>query len=239
MNMHMAHLQPIAATGRREEMLKSLAELIQRAVLQPGQKLPTERQLMGALKAGRSTIREGIRHLQALDIVEIRRGNGTFLKRPISASTIFMPLSITASRDALLQTLEVRRGLEVEAGALAALRATAGDLEIVGHNLAVMEAAHHAHGTAGPEDLVFHLSVYEASGNPLFGQILQQMREAFSSFFAQPFQRPDFAGRSFPLHRDLFEAIARRDPQGARDHTLAILKIVEEDIIEMSHGNVP
>lgn len=230
-----SRFEPVVAVARRDAILRSLTGFIQKSALQAGDRLPPERELMDGLKVGRSSIREVIRHLQALDVVEIRPGNGTFLKRQISASTVFMPLSITSDRNALLQTLEVRRGLEVEAGALAAMRATKAEIELVEANLAVMEKAHHARGTAGPEDLVFHLSIYEASGNPLFGQLLQQMREAFRSFFAQPFRRPDFAGRSFPIHRDLFEAIARRDSQGARDHTLAILAIVEEDIIGMSH----
>ena len=61
------------------------------------------------------------------------------------------------------------------------------------------------------------------------------MRGAFASFWAKPFDRSDFAARSFPLHRPLFEAIAKHDADMARRHTLAILAIVEEDIIRMSH----
>src|SRR5204862_1278304 len=130
----------------------------------------------------------------------------------------------------LLQTLEVRRGLETEAGALAAQRATPAEIELIATRLAEMERVHHAEGTAGPEDLAFHLSIYDASHNPLFGQLLSQMRGAFFSFWARPFHRSDFAARSFPLHRPLFEAIAHHDPEAARRHTLAILAIVEDDI---------
>ena len=97
-----------------------------------------------------------------------------------------------------------------------------------------MEQVHHAQGTAGPEDLAFHLSIYDASHNPLFGQLLSQMRGAFFSFWAKPFRRSDFARRSFPFHRPLFEAIAAGDPAAARRETLAILAVVEEDIIRMS-----
>jgi DNA-binding FadR family transcriptional regulator len=61
------------------------------------------------------------------------------------------------------------------------------------------------------------------------------MRGAFASFWAKPFDRSDFARRSFPLHRPLFEAIARHDPDKARHFTLAILAIVAEDIDRMSH----
>ena len=90
----------------------------------------------------------------------------------------------------------------------------------------VMEAAFRARGNAGPEDLAFHLSIYEASGNPLFGQLLEQMRGAFETLFSQSKHRPDFASRSFPMHRALFEAIARRDADEARHQTRLILDIV-------------
>lgn len=204
--------------------------------LDAGDRLPTERALAEALKVGRSTIREAIRQMQALGLVETRKGSGSYLKRPLSASSRPMPLWIDAGslRDALLQTLDVRRGLEAEAGALAAERAGRTAIERIEHKLDLMEAVHLEKGTAGREDLAFHLSIYDASGNPLFGQLLEQMREAFEGFFAKPFDRPDFARRSFPFHRELFEAIARGDAPRARDKTLAILRIVEEDIKDMA-----
>jgi DNA-binding FadR family transcriptional regulator len=60
------------------------------------------------------------------------------------------------------------------------------------------------------------------------------MREAFERFWEKPFDRPDFARRSFPYHRTLFDAIASQDPDSAREETLKILAVVEEDIKEMS-----
>ena len=97
-----------------------------------------------------------------------------------------------------------------------------------------MERVHIAKGTSGPEDLAFHLAIYDATHNPLFRQLLEQMREAFERFWDHPFDRTDFARRSFPFHRTLFNAIAAQDPETAREETLKILAIVEEDIKEMS-----
>ena len=116
----------------------------------------------------------------------------------------------------------------------AARRAGPADLAVLEQKLDAMEAVHLDKGTAGREDLAFHLSIYDATHNPLFRQLLEQIREAFESFFDKPFDRPDFARRSFPFHRELFDAIRRRDPAGARDRTYAILAIVEEDIEAMS-----
>jgi DNA-binding FadR family transcriptional regulator len=229
-------LTPLPSFDRAEGVMRAIADFISRSNLQPGARLPTERQLMASLAVGRSTVREVIRKLQALGVVESRKGSGTYLVRPVSADAVHLPLTIEAStlRDRLLQTLDVRRGLEVEASALAAQRRTAEDVATMEARLEEMERVHLDKGTAGREDLAFHLAIYDATHNPLFGQLLEQMREAFERFWDKPFDRPDFARRSFPFHRELFDAIRAGDEGAARSKTLAILAIVEEDIRDMS-----
>lgn len=231
-------LQPLPENDRARSVMRAVADLIASADLSPGDRLPTERQLMDALQVGRSTVREVIRQFQALGVVESRKGSGTYLKRAISADAIHVPLVIEPGagplRDRLLQTLDVRRGLEIEASALAARRATPADLAEIETKLTAMERVHLDKGTAGREDLVFHLAIYDATHNPLFRQLLEQIREAFERFFSKPFDRPDFARRSFPFHRALFDAIRTGDEAAARANTAAILDIVEEDIRDMS-----
>ncbi|ASY57585.1 MULTISPECIES: FadR/GntR family transcriptional regulator [Sinorhizobium] len=231
-----AMLLPLPPVDRVQQVISALADYVQRSGLKPGDRLPAERELMAALAVGRSTIREVISHFQALGVVEARKGSGTYLLRAISGATIHMPLTLDTAhlRDALLQTLEVRRGIEVEAGMVAARRRTEADLINIETKLDAMERVHLAKGTSGPEDLAFHLAIYDATHNPLFRQLLEQMREAFERFWEKPFDRPDFARRSFPYHRTLFDAIASQNPNAAREETLKILAIVEEDIKEMS-----
>ncbi|MBN9024047.1 MULTISPECIES: FadR/GntR family transcriptional regulator [Kaistia] len=241
MTLSVPGLSPLPASDRAKTVMTALADYIAQSGLRPGERLPTERELMQSLAVGRSTVREVIRQFQALGVMESRKGSGTYLLRGISSDTIHMPLSIDAGtlREGLLSTLDIRRGLEAEAGALAALRRSKADLEIIEDRLVAMEKVHLAEGTSGKYDLAFHLSVYDASHNPMFGQLLEQMREAFERFWSKPFDRPDFAGRSFPYHRTLFEAIAAQDAERARRETLTILEIVEEDIREMSQDTAP
>jgi len=234
--MTKATLLPLPTIDRVQQVIDALADYIERSGLKPGDRLPAERELMAALMVGRSTVREVLSHFQALGVVESRKGSGTYLLRAITGATIHMPLTLDTQhlRDGLLQTLEVRRGIEVEAGILAARRRTDSDLVNIQAKLDEMERVHLAKGTSGPEDLAFHLAIYDATHNPLFRQLLEQMREAFERFWEKPFNRPDFARRSFPYHRTLFNAIAAQDPDAARQETLNILAIVEEDIMEMS-----
>ncbi|RDU96724.1 FadR/GntR family transcriptional regulator [Trinickia dinghuensis] len=231
-------LARITVTDRTSAVAESLAEWIGRSGLQPGDRLPTERELMETLGVGRSTVREVIRQFQARGIVESRQGSGTYLLRAISSETIHVPLTIDPGtavvRDKLMLTLEVRRGLEGEASAVAAVRATRKDIAKIEQALDIMERRHRAEGGAGDEDRRFHLAIYDATHNPLFRQLLEQMQDAFDSFFKEPFDRPDFAHRSFRFHRELFDAIRDGDAALARQKTLDILAVVEDDIKEMS-----
>ena len=229
-------IAPLPPIDRARQVTEALASYVQRASLKAGDRLPAERELMAALAVGRSTIREAIRHFQALGVIETRKGSGTYLLKPVSSDTIHMPLSFDAAhlRDALLQTLEVRRGIEVEACMVAARKRTSEDLRVIEEKLVEMERVHLATGTSGPQDLAFHLAVYDATHNPLFRELLEQMREAFQRFWDQPFDRQDFARRSFPFHRTLYDAIVAQDADAARREILNILDVVEEDIKEMS-----
>ncbi|MGN6549800.1 MAG: FadR/GntR family transcriptional regulator [Pararhizobium sp.] len=232
----MCALQRLAPQDRTRAVREELAALVDSNGVTIGDRLPTEREMSAALGVGRSTVREVLRQWQALGIVEMRKGSGTYLKRRISNDTIYLPLLLEGKREGLLQMLEVRRGLETEAGALAAHRAEAKDLAEMEAKLVAMEAVHAEEGCAGPEDLAFHLSIYAACGNPIFGQLLSQMRDALDTLFSMSYVSEDlrpFASRSFPFHRERFEAIATRDAERARDRTLAILAVVEEDIRTM------
>ncbi|MDQ1184415.1 GntR family transcriptional repressor for pyruvate dehydrogenase complex [Agrobacterium larrymoorei] len=229
-------MSPLPVIDRVRQVEAALVEFVERADLKPGSRLPAERELMSALGVGRSTIREVIRKFQALGIIDSRKGSGNYLLKPISTATVHMPISIEAQslRDALLMTLEVRRGIEVEASMAAARRRTDADIETMRLRLEEMERVHLAEGTSGKADLAFHLSIYDATHNSLFKQLLEQMREGFERFWSKPFDRPDFASRSFPFHRTLFNAIVAGDTSAAQQETLKILAIVEEDIKDMS-----
>lgn len=229
-------IAPLPPLDRTRQVTDALASYIETANLQAGDRLPAERQLMEALAVGRSTIREAISHFQALGVIETRKGSGNYLLKPISSATIHMPLSFDPAflRDALLLSLEVRRGIEAEASMVAARKRTQNDLVIIEEKLNEMERVHLDKGTSGPEDLAFHLAIYDATHNPLFRQLLEQMRDAFLHFWDKPFERADFAKRTFPYHRTLFNAIMAGDAEAARQETLKILDIVEEDIKEMS-----
>jgi DNA-binding FadR family transcriptional regulator len=185
------------------------------------------------LQVSRPTVREALKRWEALGIVEMRKGSGVYLRKPVGRNILHVPLVLSqlSKVKGLLYGLEVRRALEGEAAAICAASASPDRIAMIEKALVKMEAAH-AKGNSSEEDWEYHQSIIEATGNPLFTQIIQSMRDLVHQFWENPLQIPNFAEASFPFHRTMFDAIARRDPQAARAEALKIIDSVGQEIRE-------
>ena len=231
-----AALGPLRIPARDTAILDAIAGFIVERGLAPGDRLPSERELCERLKVSRPTLREALQRWAALGIVDMRVGSGTYLAVPVAPGAVHLALTVQLEHAHLQRTLELRRALETSAAELAASRASTDALAEIRSRLERMEAVHLRYGTAPEEDWAFHLSVYHAAGNPLFIQIVGQLHSALHRFWETPFGKSDFASRSFPMHRLLYEAIAARDPAAARQVTLDIIRITEEDLGEAARA---
>ena len=224
-------LSPVRSLSSTTAAVEAIRGFIMREGLRVDDRLPAERDLMRRLEVGRSTVREALRKLEGMGIVQRRAGSGTYLMRALDEDTVHLQVSLSLRQTELLNGLEVRRGLESEAVTLAALRASGEQLGRIEELLLAMEDHHDRVGTgSGRLDVQFHKAIYEAAGNPLFVQLIGSLNDIFQTFFTNPLDQPGFAERSFPFHRHLFEAIRDRDPDAARLHINAILDVVEEDL---------
>ncbi|MCY1126106.1 FadR/GntR family transcriptional regulator [Frigidibacter sp. RF13] len=214
-----------------QAIVARLTEFLSGGKYAPGDQLPTEKMLMQALSVGRSSLREAIRTLEAMGVVQVRHGTGTFLMRAPEKSEILVPLAIGGERESLLRALDIRRALESHASALAATRASDAQLERIRVTLEAMEETYRREGTALKEDMQFHLAIYEAANNPLFETFIEAIRGQFLLFFSGVVASSDGRGTSsFDQHRELYDAIAARDPEAARLKTLELLDHVEDDV---------
>lgn len=226
-------MAPLEAVARDEAVLKSLAGFVRVEALAPGDRLPTERVLADRLKVSRNTVREALTRWEGLGLVERRQGSGTYLKGDVSPDMLHMPLTLARGGDfeSLMHTLEIRRALEAEAAALCATRATLDSLEAIEAKLVTMERIFHdTNGASSDADWEFHQSVYRASGNTLFEQIIAAMQGLFHQFWEHPLGVRDFGHASFPYHRTMFERISARDETGARNEALKLIATVETDL---------
>lgn len=202
-------------SGKPREVLDAVAEMIVAQGIKVGDRLPAEVELARQLGVGRSTVREALRAWQSMGIVTRNKGAGTVLRAPISAQSMRFPLSISLEAESLQRTLEVRRPLEIDAARLAAVRANERQRhEIMALMYALMDALE-AGEDWRPQDHAFHAAIHEATGNPLYKQLIDQLQTAFHEVYEAPFGEPWLGTDTIPLHRPLAEAIRDGDADTA------------------------
>jgi GntR family transcriptional repressor for pyruvate dehydrogenase complex len=212
---------PRRARNLPEFVVDYVSEQIASAALKPGDKLPTESQLMLALGVSRTVVREAISRLQAGEVIETRHGIGSFVLESNRKKLGSDMVPATTLRD-VLSVLELRISLETECAGLAAQRAQPQDLARMRTALDAIEATRHTGSDSVAADLQFHIAVASATGNRYFVDILSQMGTALI-----PRKRLDSAGIAHAdpktyvsqvnaEHESILDAIARQDSEGAR-----------------------
>ncbi|WP_426193453.1 FadR/GntR family transcriptional regulator [Massilia sp. DWR3-1-1] len=199
-----------------------IADAIRDGTLKPGDKLPTEAEFMRILGVSRTVVREAISHMQAAAMVETRHGIGTFVLEPPPAAMLGIdPNTVVTMRD-VLAILELRISLETEAAGLAASRRSDAQLQQLRAALdSFQTCARNGSETVAP-DVQFHLLIAQASGNRYFHDILNHLgtniipRSRVNSAKLAQDEPSAYMERVIHEHEDLFNAIARKDPESAR-----------------------
>jgi GntR family transcriptional regulator, transcriptional repressor for pyruvate dehydrogenase complex len=226
----LSYLEPIDGRSRGETVMGALADMIEKAGLQVGDRLPPEVLLAEHLSVGRSTIREALNRWEGLGIIRRRQGDGTYLTARVRTSAGPVPVMVRLSGEALLRLLEVRRTLETEVVRKAAVNATPAQRSAIDRLCDELLAVVDARQPWRKADAAFHGAIYDASGNPMFGQILQRLDEALEQSEQSPFKRNDFGLASFPPHRTLADTVIAGDPDAAGRAINTILDVVVAEI---------
>jgi DNA-binding FadR family transcriptional regulator len=214
-------LRPIEAPrGLTAELVARLTADITSGKLPPGSRLPTEQQMIAATGVSRTVIREAVAALRADRLVVTRQGVGAFV-----ADNVRRPFRVdfdehSSLRD-VLNVMELRTGVEVEAAGLAAERATSAQVKKIADRFAAIEASIEDGSSAVDEDFAFHCEIADSTGNPQFRRFLEYLGR-----FIIP--RKTVWGQSSPLlgranlaifqreHSQILNAIRSRAVQQAR-----------------------
>ena len=236
-NAALKHLTPLDAPTTGVAVQDALVAMIEAAGLGIGDRLPPEVALATTLGVGRSTIREAMNRWEGLGIIRRRRGDGTYLTARVQASTGPLPTMIRLEGEALLRLLEVRRVLETGTVRRAAQTATPEQCQSIAALCDTLLAVVNAGLPYRDADAAFHGAISDATGNPMFGQLLLHLDHAFERSHDAPFSRNAFGLRSFPMHRDLSDAIQCGDADAAETAINAIIDAVAEEIRQIiQHG---
>ncbi|MFM2066380.1 MAG: hypothetical protein RLZZ584_1289 [Pseudomonadota bacterium] len=226
----------LVAERLSDRLASLLGAQIDSGQLQPGDRLPSEARLAETHGVSRTVVREAVHQLKSRGLLRSRQGSGVYVAPPpLNQSLAFDP-SVLESVDAVVHVVEVRRVLEGEIAALAAERASATQVKAMRKALLAIDAAGAAGRDGVAEDLAFHRSIGEASGNPQFvllmGFFEQYLREAMRITRGNEARRQDFMDAVRLEHQALVDAIASRDPDAARRRATEHLVHGEQRLIE-------
>lgn len=159
------------ARNLTQTIVERIAADIANGTLAVGAKLPTEHELMAMFRVSRTVVREAVAALKADGVVVTRQGSGAFVTA--QAKRAAFRLEEGEALQDIIDVLELRLALEVEAAGLAAQRATAVDRNRILEALAKFVAAVEAGGNGADEDFALHLAIAEAAANRQFPQFLR------------------------------------------------------------------
>jgi len=239
----MTGFRPVKTKRTSESILEQIKTLIIEGQLAPGDKLLTERELSERLQVSRASVREALSALNLAGILEIRHGEGIYIKRP-AANAIIEPLAfiLLLEKDKLQNILEVRKALEVEAVGLACERRDEDDLERIAALVRAMEADLPEAREAERLDLELHLALVRAGKNPLITSLMSTMQEIMGQTLrvTRALWLSATAGtarRLFEEHRDIYRAVRERDKERARDIMYKHLWRVEVELARLEKAN--
>jgi GntR family transcriptional repressor for pyruvate dehydrogenase complex len=211
-------------THRTMQVVNHIRSLIENGTLQPGDKIPPEREFARTLKISRASLRTGIGYLAAMGVMKVRHGVGTFVADgPPEFGKASLGLMGALHGFQTWQMFEARIILESNIAALAAERGKDEHYTAMAEEVAEMFAAMESPADFLIHDLLFHRIISQASGNPILASVIETITSALYDKRRKTVERSIDMRESAEMHREIYRAIRTRKPQEAR-------KLMEEHL---------
>ncbi|MFN8593762.1 MAG: FadR/GntR family transcriptional regulator [Thermomicrobiales bacterium] len=213
LNVERIRREPMAA-----EVARRLVDYLLSGGVEPGSRIPSERQLAEAFGVGRSAVREAIAALSLIGLTEVRHGDGTYLKRPDSPllpQVVEWGLLLGEKRTADL--VEARQKIEVDIAGLAAQRCTREDLDDLERILKRLDVESRKAGPAGgfvETDVDFHLRLAEAARNSALRDVLSSIQALLRAWIGRVIAEGQREA-SYLEHVPIMNALRAGDPAAA------------------------
>jgi len=222
-------------TVRRDKVYEGVAKQIERVILKklrPGDKLPSERELAEVLGVSRSSIRDAIRSLELMGMVEPRQGAGTIV-REISSDSLVNPLANARKRKKELigELLDFRKMLEPPLAARAATRVSGDEISEMEEILERQEEKLRGGDNTIAEDSEFHYAIALASGNSVVLKVLDTLMDLLRDSRERSLQVEGRPQKSLAGHRRILAAIKHHDAEAAKVAMRRHIEDVEEIVL--------
>ncbi|HIC89689.1 MAG TPA: FadR family transcriptional regulator [Anaerolineae bacterium] len=232
------NLVPVRKVTLVESVMEQIIAQIKEGRLKPGDRLPSERELMSMMSVGRSTVREAIQGLAAMDLLESRPGQGTFVKEikaQFPAEVDTRTLSASLQRKTRLQLLEARLLLETGIVTLAVERATSEKIQALAEVLDRYVASAQAGDWETNYEVhrQFHRTLGVMTENDILLKLLDSLLSMIPpSIVMKHVQDPAIRALEMELHRAIFEAVKAGDVEKAREAIAKHMASEQEQIAE-------
>jgi GntR family transcriptional repressor for pyruvate dehydrogenase complex len=225
---------------RKNKVYEEVAKQIERLILKklkPGDKLPSERELAELLQVSRSSIRDAIRSLELVGLVEPRQGTGTIV-REVSAETWVNPIANALERrkELVAELLDFRKMLEPPLAARAATHASVEEISEMEDILKRQEEKLSQADAAIAEDSEFHYSIALASGNTVVLKVIDTLMDLLRDTRERSLQVEGRSQKSLAGHRRILAAIKRHDAEAAKAAMRRHIEDVEEIVLNHELG---
>lgn len=216
-----------------EEVSEAILSMIKDGTLKPGDKLLSVHQLAEQFQVGRSAVREALSALRAMGLIEMKQGEGTYVKS-FDASSLTMSLNHTLlmKQEDIVNLLEVRKVLEVGAVRVAAARRTEENLHNMQHWLCEMKRGAGDEKAGEEADFRFHMSIAEASHNSILLELMNHVSEMIAEAIGETrrillYGEQTTAERLLEEHQKIYDLVLERDVDRAQQAMLEHLTNVE------------
>lgn len=203
---------------RTMQVVNHIRSLIENGTLQPGDKIPPEREFARSLKISRASLRTGIGYLAAMGVMKVRHGVGTFVADgPPQFGSASLSLIGALHGFQSWQMFESRIILESHLAALAAERGKQEHFAALAEEVAEMFASMNSPTDYLIHDLLFHRVVSQASGNPILAAIIETITSALYDSRRKTVERSTDMRESAEMHREIYRAIRARNAKEAHN----------------------
>ena len=209
-------LQPIEQKSLVAEITQRLLDYLLSGEIKPGSRLPSERQLSEALGMGRSTLRESLKALTLLGLLEVRQGDGTYLKKADSALLPrIIEWGLLLGEQRTMDLIEARQKIEVIIAELAAQRRDYRAIEELRKIMKRLQQAGSDYQEFVDADVAFHLKLAEIARNTVLRDILSSIQALLRAWIIRVIESAGNTDFSYQEHLAIFEAVERGDARAA------------------------
>lgn len=238
-------LTPIGnRTTLTTDICRKLIGHLMRGDWEVGDRIPAERELCQQLGVGRASLREALKALEIMGMIETRLGDGTFVcNRSEFFSRPLLWAIMGSDQESVQELIEARRLMEVELAGLAAERATGEDIQRMERHIKDMEKAVNEPDAFLEADLSFHVAIGEATHNRILLNALHLIRNLMRQWIQNTIAQEGIAQYAVKQHRDILFAIVQHSQSGARAAMQVHLDSMARALMQIhkpqGHASVP